>query len=224
VVSDSPRVPFFVELEGYMFIFMFAMLLIGQGGGEMIKLPEPKFTNASIEECIETRRSIRSFKNESLPTQEIANILWAAQGITDEKSGFRSAPSAGATYPLEIFIAKKDGLFRYIPETNALKQEMKRDLRKDIAKAALSQMFIAEASLVIVITAIFDRTTWRYGQRGIRYIYNEVGHCAQNIHLEAVALKLGSVPIGAFDDKKLKQILELKDEEVLYIIPVGYPK
>ena len=207
-----------------MAFLLIPILLFAEEGGDMIKLPTPKFTNESIEQCIQKRRSIRSFKDKDLALQEIANILWAAQGITDKRGGFRSAPSAGATYPLEIFIAKRDGLFRYMPGSHSLKMEKDKDLRGDIANAALSQMFIADAGLVIVISAVFDRTTWRYGQRGIRYIHNEVGHCAQNIHLEAVALGLGSVPIGAFDDKKLKQILRLKEEEPLYIIPIGYFK
>jgi SagB-type dehydrogenase family enzyme len=138
--------------------------------------------------------------------------------------GFRAAPSAGATYPLEIFIAKSDGLFRYIPKSHSLKKEISQDLRIDIAKAALNQMFIADAGLVIVLTAVPDRTTWRYGERGIRYINNEIGHCAQNIHLEVVALGLGSVPIGAFDDGKLKKVMQLEDEEPLYIVPVGFPE
>jgi SagB-type dehydrogenase family enzyme len=101
---------------------------------------------------------------------------------------------------------------------------MEKDLRKDIAKAALNQMFIADAGMVIVITALFENTTWRYGERGVRYVHNEVGHCAQNIHLEAVALELASVPIGAYHDDELKELLELDQEEPLYIIPVGFPK
>jgi SagB-type dehydrogenase family enzyme len=122
-----------------------------------------------------------------------------------------------------LFVAKHDGLFRYIPQSHALKKQSDRDVRKDIAQAALNQMFIADAGLVIVITAVFERTTYRYGKRGIQYVYNEVGHCAQNVLLEAVALGLGSVPIGAFDDGKLIQCCDLH-EEPLYILPVGYPK
>lgn len=193
-------------------------------GGEMIDLPEPKFTNVSLEECIKRRRSIRDFQNKDLSLQQISNLLWSAQGITDTIRKFRSAPSAGATYPLEIFIAKRDGLFRYIPEGHRLKKEQDGDLRKDIARAALNQMFIADAGLVIIITAVYNRTAWRYGERAYRYINNEVGHCAQNIHLEAVALGLGSVPVGAFDDDKIKRILKLKEEEPIYIIPVGFEK
>ncbi len=199
------------------------LLLINQGG-DMIKLPSPEFTKKSLEECIQARRSIRRFRNQTLSDQEIANILWAAQGITDEGRGFRAAPSAGATYPLELFIAKNDGLYRYVPQSHALVQEKNKDLRKDIAKAALGQMFIADAGMVIVISAIAERTALRYGKRAMRYINNEVGHCAQNIHLEAVALGLGSVPVGAFNDGELKEVLDLKAEEPLYIIPVGHPR
>ncbi len=199
------------------------LLTIITKGGEMIDLPAPKFTNISLEECIQRRRSIRDFQNKDLTMQEISNLLWSAQGITDTIHGFRAAPSAGATYPLEIFVVKRDGVFRYIPEGHKLRKEIDGDLRKEIARSALNQMFIADAGLAIVITAIFRRTAWRYGERAYRYINNEVGHCAQNIHLEAVALGLGSVPVGAFEDEKIKKLLKLKEEEPLYIIPVGYP-
>ncbi len=191
----------------------------------VIKLPEPDFTNRSIEECIAGRRSIRSYKkNVELSLEQLSLLLWAGQGITDKPRGFRAAPSAGATYPLELFVVKKDGLFRYIPESHSLKIEKKKDLRKSLANAALNQMFIADASAVIVITAVFERTTDRYGERGLQYVNNEVGHCAQNIHLEAVALGLGSVPIGAFYEDKVQQTLELTGEFPLYIIPIGIPK
>jgi SagB-type dehydrogenase family enzyme len=209
---------------GTMFLLISILLFAHeeQGGG-VIKLPEPEFTNKSIEECIQVRRSIREFKNKALTLNEIANLLWAAQGITDKEKGFRAAPSAGATYPLVLFIATQDGIFQYIPQSHALRRKNKKDLRTDIAKAALNQMFIADAGLVIIITALFENTTWRYGERGVRYVHNEVGHCAQNIHLEAVALGLGSVPVGAFYDDKVKDILDLDKEEPIYIIPVGYP-
>lgn len=206
-----------------MFIAYILTLCLIQGG-DMIALPAPEYTNASIEECIEARRSIRSYKDKDLTLEALSTILWAAQGITNGGRGFRAVPSAGATYPLEVFVAKKDGLFRYIPQSHALKQEKNTDVRSEIAKKALSQMFIANAGAVIIITAIYDRTTWRYRTRGKRYVHMEVGHCAQNIHLEAVALGLGSVPIGAFDDNGLKKVLGLKQEEPLYIIPVGYSR
>ncbi len=205
-----------------MIFLLIPVLFLINKGEDMIRLPEPTFTDKSIEECIQARRSIRSFQDYDLTLQEISNILWAAQGITDTVNDFRAAPSAGATYPLEILIAKKDGLFRYIPKLHALEKLAHSDLRIDIAKAALAQMFIGNAGMVVIIAAVFERTTWRYGQRGKRYVNNEVGHCAQNIHLEAVALGLGSVAIGAFDDNEINKIL-LFDAQPLYIIPVGKP-
>lgn len=198
-------------------------LLIG-AGDDMISLPAPDFTNASIEECMEQRRSVRGYKDKELSLQQISNILWAAQGITEERRGFRTVPSAGATYPLDVFVAKKDGLYRYIPASHALKQEIGKDTRKEIAKAALGQGFISDAGMVVIVTAVFERTALRYGDRAARYVHIEAGHCAQNIHLEAVALGLGSVPVGAFQDEELSKLLKLKDEEPLYIIPVGYPR
>ena len=204
-----------------MFSIIFCVLL---GGNDMIKLPDPEFTNRSIEECIELRRSVRSYKDKGLTLKQISNILWSAQGFTEDRYGFRAVPSAGATYPLVVYIAKKDGLYRYIPESHGLKHEIKKDVRKDIANGALGQGFISDAGAGIIITAIYERTTQRYGDRGIRYVHIEAGHCAQNIHLEAVALGLGSVPVGAFNDDGLSKLLKLEREKPLYIIPVGYPR
>ena len=153
------------------------VLILISGGGDVIQLPAPDFTNASIEECMEGRRSVRSYKAEDLSLQQISNILWAAQGITEDRYGFRTVPSAGATYPLEILIAKRDGLFRYIPSSHAIKRELDSDLRKDLANAALGQGFISGAGLVVVITAIFERTALRYGNRATRYVYIESGQC-----------------------------------------------
>ena len=204
---------------------LISLLFVLVGGGDnLIKLPAPDFTNASIEVCMEKRRSVRAFKDQELSLQQISNIIWAAQGITEDRNEFRTAPSAGATFPLEVFVAKKDGLYRYVPTSHGLKQETAKDIRKDIAKAALGQGFISNAGLVIIIAAVFERTAMRYGGRAARYVHMEAGHCAQNIHLEAVALGLGSVPVGAFRDEDLSKALKLKDEEPLYIIPVGYPR
>lgn len=201
---------------------LFMMLLLQ--GGDMIQLPTPTYTKKPLEECIASRRSIRSYQDKDLTQDAISLLTWAAQGITATARGFRAVPSAGATYPLEVFLVRRDGVYRYIPQSHALKREIEGDLRGDVAKAALNQKFIGNAGVVFVITAVFERTTWRYRDRGIQYVHNEVGHCAQNIHLTAVALGLGSVPIGAFNDAALKKLLELHDEEPLYIVPVGYPK
>ena len=205
-------------------MLLVVFLLLINVGSDVIKLPPPDFTNASVEECMEARRSVRGYQEKELSLQQISNILWSAQGITEERYGFRTAPSAGATYPLEVFIAKKDGLFRYIPSSHGLKQEMSKDIRRDIAKAALGQGFISDAGLVVIVTAVFERTAMRYGDRAVRYVHMEAGHCAQNIHLEAVALGLGSVPVGAFRDGELSNVLKLDREEPLYIIPVGHQR
>jgi SagB-type dehydrogenase family enzyme len=209
-------------MGGFMLVGLLFVLILG--GSEMMKLPAPKFSNSSIEECMAKRRSVRSYKDQDLSLQQISNLLWAAQGITENRNEFRTVPSAGATFPLEVFVAKKDGLYRYIPSSHALKQEMAKDIRKDIANAALGQGFIANAGMIVLITAVFERTAMRYGGRAARYVHMEVGHCAQNVHLEAVALGLGSVPVGAFRDDDLSKLLKLKDEEPLYLIPVGVPR
>lgn len=192
----------------------------------IIKLPKPKEKGAiSLEETIKKRRSERSFSNKELTLDEISQLLWACQGITDERKGFRSAPSAGATYPLEIYIVKSDGLFQYLPSAHSIKRLQDKDIRPELTQACLGQHFVEDAPLDIVICADFKRTTSHYGKRGEQYVYIEAGHAAQNIHLQAVSEGLGSVPVGAFMDEAVKDVLNLpKDIVPLYIIPVGYVK
>jgi SagB-type dehydrogenase family enzyme len=189
-----------------------------------ITLPKPELIGSkSLEECIYKRESVRNFRDKIIEIEKVSQILWATQGKKGEK---RTVPSAGATYPLEIFaILKNKGYFNYNVKKHVLELITEEDLSRKLARASLDQHFIAEAYLNIIICAEFSRTTWRYGQRGVRYVYIEVGHCAQNIHLEAVALGLASVPVGAFEDDEVKKVLEVpKKIEPLYIIPVGYPK
>ncbi len=193
-----------------------------------ITLPEPKYdSDISVEEAILNRRSIRDYTSQALTLPEVSQLLWAAQGITDP-GGKRGAPSAGATYPLEIYIVVGDvegvaeGIYRYNPHQNELIKVLDGEHRKALAGAALNQQFIAEAPLDIVITAIYERTTDRYGDRGIRYVHMEAGHAAQNVYLQAVALNLGTVVVGAFHDDQVTKIMALPDNEVpLYIMPVG---
>lgn len=191
-----------------------------------VQLPDPITKGkVSLEEAILQRRSRRNFRDKDLNLEQISQLVWAAQGITTKSwgMGFRSAPSAGALYPMEIYLVKKDGLFHYLPQTHKLEVLGERDLRNALAGAALGQDPISRAPLDIVICAVFERVTGKYGQRGIRYTHIEAGHVAQNIHLEAVALGLGSVPIGAFSDDSVRKVLNLPlDNEPLYIIPVGY--
>ncbi|MHA1805581.1 MAG: SagB/ThcOx family dehydrogenase [Promethearchaeota archaeon] len=190
-----------------------------------ISLPEPKFNdNKSLRECIWERESIRAFKEKEVELEKLSALLWAVQGKKGRK---RTVPSAGATYPLEIHVLiKNKGLFHYDiqrHELELIKEE--RNLSRSLSEAALNQYFIEEAPLNIIISAKYERTCNRYGKRGIRYVYIEIGHAAQNLHLMATSLNLGSVPVGAFQDNLVKSVLELPlDLDPLYIIPIGYPK
>ena len=150
--------------------------------------------------------------------------MWAAQGITDPERGFRTAPSAGATYPLEIYLVAPQGHFRYIPLGHRLEQLSRKDLRGSLARVAGNQEYIRDAALDVVITAVFSRTSKKYGERAVRYVHLEAGHAAQNMLLQATALGLGSVPIGAFNDEKIRQLLGAPDDhDPLYILAFGNP-
>lgn len=193
-----------------------------------ILLPQPIIKGkVSLEEAILKRRSQRSFIQKDLSLEQISQLLWAAQGVTVKQAGYnlRAAPSAGALYPMEIYLINKDGLFHYLPEGHKLEVLGHKDLRNDLCSSALGQDSVAKAALDIVICAVYNRVAGKYGQRGIKYTHIEAGHIAQNIHLQAVALDLASVPVGAFSDEEVKKVLNLpKDQEPLYIIPVGKVK
>jgi len=191
----------------------------------LIILPAPDSKGrVALEAAINKRRSIRSYEDADLTYEQIGQLLWAAQGITD-KRGYRASPSAGALYPLEIYITNKDGFFHYIPNGHKLKKISGEDLRGKLQQVTLFQTSVKTASVDIIICGIYERVTSRYGQRGVRYTDIEVGHAAQNIHLQAVALGLGSVPIGAYKDEAVGKVLSLPEDQVpLYIIPVGYEK
>ena len=191
-----------------------------------IKLPSPAVKGKlSVEESLLKRRSVRDYKRELLTIQEIGQLLWACNGKTAEWGG-RTAPSAGATYPLEIYLVSgeikglKAGLYRYDVDTHVLKIVTNGDFRENLARAAHNQRMILEAPVTIVIAGIFERTTTRYGERGKRYVFMETGHCGQNIHLQAESLGLATVMVGAFDDKKVQETLGIK-EDVFYLCPVG---
>jgi SagB-type dehydrogenase family enzyme len=168
------------------------------------------------------RRSRRDFSPKPLTLDQIGQLTWAAQG-QDTHSSYRTTPSAGATYPLHLLVVTADGLFNYLPAEHSLEKLTDRDLRADLASAAWGQEFIKAAPLTLVFTAQFSRTTKRYGERGIRYVYMEAGHAAQNIHLQAEALGLGSVAVGAFDDTSVTKVLSLPDYlEPIYMVVVGH--
>lgn len=190
------------------------------------KLPNPFFSSrTSIEEALKNRRSIRAYKNLPLTLQEVGQLLWAAQGITDN-NGFRTTPSAGALYPLEIYLVAGNinklspGVYHYIAANHSLKKIKDGDLRIMLAKAAIGQVSVKLAAANIVITAVFSRTIKKYGEMGKRFVLMEAGHSAQNIYLQSVSLNLGTVSIGAFNSNDVKDVLNFK-EEPLYIMPIG---
>jgi SagB-type dehydrogenase family enzyme len=192
---------------------------------KVIDLPEPTLKGTvTVEETLARRRSVRSFTAEPLTIQELGQLAWAAQGITFPSRGFRTAPSAGALYPIELYVVTADGLYHYVPQEHKLRVLNESDLRGDLARAAGGQSSVRAAAADFVVTAVHERTTRKYTDRGNRYVHFEVGHVGQNIHLQAVALGLGSVPIGGFREERVKSALSLPpDHEPLYIIPVGHP-
>jgi SagB-type dehydrogenase family enzyme len=191
--------------------------------GKAIALPAASTEGGmSLEETVARRRSSRDFAQDPIALAAIGQVLWSAAGLTDEANGLRAAPSAGACYPLEVYLVCAQGLFRYRLGDHSLVKVQSDDLRKGLADAAFGQEFIAQAPITLVFAALYDRTTGRYGDRGRRYVHIDVGHAAQNVHLQAVALGLGSVPVGAFDDDQVAAVLRLpKDHKTLYLIPVG---
>lgn len=195
---------------------------------ETIRLPEPRYDGTvSVEHALRMRRSVRSYKNERLALCEVSQIVWSAQGITSSR-GFRIAPSAGALYPLELYVIAGNiqnlspAIYKYIPPEHALLKIVSEDKRPELSQAALRQSSIRKAPAVLLFCAVYDRITAKYGQRGNRYVHMEVGHAAQNVCLQAIALGLNTVVIGAFRDAEVKAIAHLPaNEQPLYFVPVG---
>lgn len=208
--------------------------------GDRVYLPLPtKITNISVEEAILWRRSIRDYTSDPIKLKHLAMILWAAYGVTETRWGLRAAPSAGGTYPLEIYVVVGDrsvivkpdvyleaGVYKYDVYTHTLTLIKKGDYRDELARASVDQRWVREAPVNIVITAVFERTTRVYGERGrVRYVPMEVGHVGQNIYLMATALNLGTVVVGAFYDDWVANIISAPPDEVpMYVIPIGVPK
>lgn len=178
----------------------------------------------TLDEALRRRRSVRTFSPRPLTPAEIGRLLWSAQGITDPASGGRAAPSAGAIHPLEVVVVAPEGVFRYAPSGHALQRVASGDRRGKLALAALGQDAVRGAAVDIVIVGVIGKTAAKYGARAERYVLLEAGHAAQNVLLEAVALGLDAVPIGAFTDADVAQTVGLRaDESPLYILAVGAP-
>lgn len=195
---------------------------------EPIVLPPPKTDGqTSIETALQLRRSQRQYRREPVSLQQVGQLLWAAQGIT-HGPGFRTAPSAGALYPLETYLVAGDvsglapGVYRYLPHKHHLASLVTGDKRRLLCQAALDQSSIRNAPAVMVFSAVYDRSGAKYGKRCIRYSHMEAGTAAQNLALQAVSLQLGTVVIGSFDDDAVKKVLSLPTEESpMIIMPVG---
>jgi len=193
-----------------------------------ITLPQPKRKSAlSVEEAIRGRRSRRSYAPRPLALSDAAQLLWAAQGVTDPR-GYRTAPSAGALYPLETYLVAGQvldlapGVYRYLPAPHQLSPVRTGDLRRELAAAALGQSMIRQAPVSLVFAAVYRRTTDKYGQRGHQYVHMEAGHAAQNVYLQCESIGLATVVVGAFHDNDIRSLLGLpKDQVPLYIMPIG---
>jgi len=200
-------------------------------------LPAPELDGeVSVEKALANRRSHRQFQDKSISTEQLSQILWAAYGITlprpnepNLRGGLRTAPSAGARYPLEIYVVVgnveglEPGVYRYISEEHKLVKTVSGDVRNELSEAALGQRMISAAPVTVFYSAVFERITERYGDRGIYYAYIELGHSAQNVYLQVEALQLGTCAIGAFTDDSVRQVLNLpENEEPLYLMPIGH--
>ncbi len=214
-------------------VMMMSSGATGAGGfperTEPVALPEPaRAGEVSLEETLVRRRSLRSYASGDLSLATIGQLAWAAQGISDRARGFRTVPSAGATYPLELDLLIQgvegldDGVYRYRPDDHALQRRIAGGHRETLCHAAYHQPALRDAPVAMGISGVIARTAWRYGERAERYVHMEAGHAAQNVYLQGVALGVGTVTIGAFDDGAVSRTLQLADGEVpLYLLPLG---
>ncbi len=201
-------------------------------GAAVVELPPPVFNKpCSVWDALRTRRSVREFTDAPISSGQLSLLVWAAQGVTARLQGYglRTAPSAGALYPLELYLAVHNvsgidpGLYHYAVETHQLEGLAKGDLRLKAGRAALDQEIAYAANAVFVWTAVFERCKWKYKQRAYRYIYLDAGHSAQNVALAAVALGLGSCQIAAIYDDEANEMLGVDGvtESTIYMTAVG---
>jgi len=205
------------------FTMLFLFSMANAKPHQIITLPKPILNHhRSLDDAILHRRSIRQISSKPLTSQQVSKLLWAAQGMTAPQKGFRAAPSAGALYPLELYLLNKDGVWHYLVKRHALALLTHQDIRSKLPIAAYNQRFLAKAPVIIIITGIYTRETKKYGKRGIRFTQIEAGHVAENIALEAVNLNLVSTPVGGFKDQSIRNLLKLPRQITpLYLIPMG---
>lgn len=195
---------------------------------DTITLPTAnKIGKLPLESAISQRSSVREFASTPLTLEDISQLLWAAQGITHGE-GLRTAPSAGALYPLELYLLTSrveslaNGIYHYDARHHALQRIEQGNKLGKLTAAAYGQLWIKDSAAVIIITANYERTSRKYGKRGQRYVHMEVGHAAQNIYLQATALGIGTTLVGAFTDNEVAKVVGVKDNEApLAILPLG---
>jgi SagB-type dehydrogenase family enzyme len=200
---------------------------------DIIKLPEPKDKKVVyLDELLNKRYSIRTFKQKPISIDDLSYILWCSYGF--KKDGGRVVPSAGALYPLDIYIIAGSiegernmgiipGIYHYLPDKHQIELIKKGDIRKDVANASLSQMWMASAPCMIAITCEYKRITSKYRDRGIRYAHMEAGNVSQNIFLATFNTGLGCGIVGAFNDDLVKTVMGInRMREPLLIMPIGY--
>jgi SagB-type dehydrogenase family enzyme len=193
--------------------------------GKITQLPDPVADSGlSLEAAMALRRTVREFTKDPLTKNELSQLMWACQGITGEE-GRRTAPSAGALGPLEVYAVTGESVQHYVPDGHRFELHGSGDRRAGLAAVAAEQEQVAAAPLIIVITGVLARTAWKYGgDRAWRYVNLEAGHAAQNVLLQAAALDLAGCPIGAFDDGGVQDLLELPaDHRPLYLLAMGRP-
>jgi SagB-type dehydrogenase family enzyme len=198
---------------------------------ETIELPAPRQDSEySLERALRVRRSVREFRDDPITLAQLSQLLWAAQGITDSR-GLRTAPSAGALYPLEVYIlvgavaGLPEGTYKYQVNGHKLLRLSNEDRRRQMERTARDQDWVRRNAALIVFAAVEARTTGKYGRRGIRYIHIEVGHAAQNVMLQAQAIGLAAAVVGAFDDDRVEDLLDMPgNEQALYLMPIGKPR
>ncbi len=203
--------------------------VFGATEGDQVHLPPAlSESGGSVEKALSQRRSVRAYASRPINISDISQILWACQGISGP-GGFRTAPSAGALYPLEVYLVAsgveglQGGIYHYLPVPHTLQVVRAGDFREDLFHSALDQTAVRDPPAVLVITGVYEKRTVKYGERGVRYVHMEAGHAAENVYLQATSLGMGTVAIGAFHDEEVRRILLIEDGETpLYLMPVGY--
>lgn len=195
--------------------------------------PEPAVTS-SVDQALRQRRSIRSYSDRPLNKEQLSYLLWASTGIQRRERNFefRTAPSAGALYPIETYVVVNNvenvlqGLYHYSIKRHTLEELQTGDISQAITTAAMGQRICSQAAVVFIWTAVFQRTKWRYQDRAYRYIYLDAGHIAQNLALSATSLGLGSCQIGALFDEEVNKIVRVDgiEESTIYMTVVGWPQ